>query len=59
FGTFSRYLYVPLEAVATKQSAIVISHSYIFNCTVLIGAALIMAVLIWLTLELYMMKSRR
>lgn len=59
FGTFSRYLYVPLEAVATKQSAIVISHSYIFNCTILIGASLIMAVLIWLTLELYVMKSRR
>ncbi|MGN0820861.1 MAG: hypothetical protein ACI4OX_03670, partial [Akkermansia sp.] len=59
FGTFSRYLYVPLEAVATKQSAIVIGQSYTFNCTILMGATLIMAVLIWLTLELYVMKSRR
>ena len=53
YFTFSRYLFLPLDAISTRQSSVVVAQSFFFNCGILTMAALIIIVLTWLVLSLF------
>jgi ABC-type multidrug transport system ATPase subunit len=53
FFTFSRYLYVPLDAVVTQQSTNVIRNAMIFNFGILAMVAIVITILSWLLLEMF------
>lgn len=53
FFTFSRYLFLPLDAISSGLSNKVITKAFVFNCGILTMSTLIMIILTWLTLELY------
>ena len=53
YGTFSRYLYVPLDAISSRLSYTVIVKSFVFNCGILAMATFAIVILTWLVLELF------
>ncbi len=59
FGTFSRYLYVPLDAVNRKIPADVVLKAKIFNDCILCAAAAIMLILTICILETYVEWDKR
>lgn len=59
YFTFSRYLYLPLDAASRDVAALELSKAYAFNVGILVIAFLCMLVITWLLLELYAWKARR
>lgn len=59
FGTFSRYLYVPLDAVNKNIPAEVVHNAEIFNDCILFAAAAILLILTTCVLEFYVEWDKR
>lgn len=53
YFTFSRYLFLPLDAVSTGQPSDVIAKAFFFNGGILIMAALSIIVITWLIFDLF------
>lgn len=53
FFTFSRYLYIPLDAISAGLSHAIIIKSFVFNCGILAIVTLTIIILTWLILELF------
>ena len=53
YFTFSRYLYVPLDAIVTQQPTNVIRNAMIFNFGILAMVAIVIIILSWLLLEMF------
>ena len=53
YFTFSRYLFLPLDAISTSQHADVVAKAFFFNGGILVMAALVIIVITWLILDLF------
>lgn len=53
YFTFSRYLFVPLDAFSTGQPTSVILKSFIFNGGILTVVAIILIIMMWLVLDIF------
>lgn len=53
YFTFSRYLFLPLDAISTGQPAGVVAKAFFFNGSILVMAALVIIVITWLILDLF------
>ena len=59
YFTFSRYLFLPLDAVSTGQAREVVARAFVFNCGILAMSAVCMTAATWVALEIFAWRSRR
>lgn len=59
YFTFSRYLFVPLDALSTEQPIAVIVKSFVFNGGILAIVTIILIILTWLMLDIFAVWSTK
>lgn len=59
YFTFSRYLFVPLDAVSTGQTGEIVARAFVFNCGILAMAMVCMMAAAWTALEIFAWRARR
>lgn len=59
YFTFSRYLYLPLDAISSGLKNAHIFKAFVFNCGILLTVSIITVICTWLTLELFTIRNRK
>ena len=59
FFTFSRYLYLPLDAISAGLRDDHIRNAFVFNCGILLVVSVCLIICTWLVLELFAIWNKK
>ena len=59
YFTFSRYLFLPLDAISSGQATAIITKSFIFNCGILGMATICLVIATWVSLEFLSLIAKK